>query len=118
MQIDGGKALVESLRNAGFDVAVSGWTKSTDGGDWYLYIASRDVDDRGITEAYGTVFTTIQANPTFGIDPFDVKLIGPQNPIAKDLLDIRGTGGAPILTRSRRPRLGQMSVDETYVYAS
>jgi hypothetical protein len=118
MQIEGGKALVEALRGTGFDVTVGGWTKSSEEGDWCLYIASKDVIDRGIAAAYGTVYSTIQANPEFGIDPFDVKLIDRQNPIAKDLLDIRGAGVSRIATRSRRPRLGQMSVDETYVYAA
>jgi hypothetical protein len=116
MQIDGGKALVDSLRNVGFDVTVSGWTKTSEEGDWYLYIASKDVDDRGLAGAYRTVCTTIKANPEFGIDPFEVKLIGQQNPVSKDLLDIRGAG-ARITTRSRRPKLGHMSVEETYVYA-
>src|SRR5262249_16861018 len=112
-----GKALVECLRNKGFDVTVSGWTQSSEEGDWSLYIASKDVDDRGLAEAYRTVYTTIKANPEFGIDPFEVNLVGRQNPIAKDLLDIRGAGGGNMATRSRRPRLGHMSVEETYVYA-
>jgi hypothetical protein len=117
MQIDGGKALVETLRNSGFDVTVSGWTKASEEGDWYLYIASKDVDDRGLAEAYQTVYMAIQANPEVGIDPFEVKLIGRQNPIACDLLAIRGSGVGQVATRSRRPKLGQMSVEETYVYA-
>jgi hypothetical protein len=118
MQIDGGKALVESLRDAGFDVTVSGWTKSSEEGDWYLYIASKDVDDRGLADTYRAVYTALRANPEFGIDPFEVKLVGQQNPIARDLLEIRGAGGTPIATRSRRPKLGHMSVEETYVYAA
>jgi hypothetical protein len=118
MQIDGGKALVESLRDAGFDVAVSGWTKSSEEGDWSLYIASKDVDDRGLADAYRTVYTTLRANPEFGIDPFEVKLVSQQNPIAHDLLEIRGASGARIATRSRRPKLGHMNVEETYVYAA
>jgi len=117
MQIDGGKVLVESLRDTGFDVTVSGWTKSSEEGDWYLYIASKDVDDHGLADAYRMVYTTIKANPACGIDPFEVKLVGYQNPIARDLLDIRGAGVARIATRSRRPKLGHMSVEETYVYA-
>lgn len=118
MQIDGGKALLDSLRNTGFDVTVSGRTKSSEEDDWYLYIGSKDVDDRGLADAYRAVYTTIKANPEFGIDPFEVKLVGRQNPIAKDLLDIRGAGVARISTRSRRPKLGHMSVEETYVYAA
>lgn len=117
LQIDGGKALVESLRDSGFDVTVSGSTKSTEEGDWSLYIASKDVDNRGLAQAYGSVYAAIQANPEFGIDPFDVKLIDPLNPIALDLLAILGPASARIATRSRRPKLGQ-SVDETYVYDS
>ena len=117
MQIDGGQALVESLKNTGFNVTVSGWTKSSEEGDWYLYIASKDVDDRGLADAYRTIYTTIKANPDFGIDPFEVKLVGPENPIAKDLLDIQGPPVPRIATRSRRPKLGNMSVEETYVYA-
>jgi hypothetical protein len=117
MQIDGGKALVDSLQDAGFDVTVSGWTETSEEGDWYLYIASKDVDDRGLAGAYQTVYITIRANPEFGIDPFEVKLIGQNNPIATDLLAIRGASGTRIATRSRRPKLGHMSVEETYVYA-
>jgi hypothetical protein len=117
MQIAGGKALIDALRHTGFDVTVSGWTKASEEQDWELYIASKDVDDRGIAESYGTVYATIKANPEFGIDPFDVKLIGRENPIVKDMLDIRGAGVARIAIRSRRPKLGHMSVDETYVYA-
>jgi len=117
MQIDGGKALLESLRDAGFDVTVGGWTKSSEEGDWYLYIASQDVDTHGLGDAYRTVYTVIQANPAFGIDPFEVKLVGRQNLIAKDLLGIRGAGAATIATRTRRPKLGLMSVEDTYVYA-
>ena len=116
-QIDGGKALVEVLRIAGFDVTVSGWTKSSEEGDWYLYIASSAVDDHGIAHAYRSVYTAIKANPELDIDPFDVKLVGRQNPITNDLLAIRGVGTARIATRSRRPKLGHMSVEETYVYA-
>jgi len=117
MQIEGGKALLETLRNVGFDVIVGGWTKSTDEGDWYLYIASKDVDERGIAEAYGTIYTTIRANPELFIDPFEVKLIGRQHPITKDLLDTQGIRVAPNVLRSRRPKLGNMYVDDTYVYA-
>ena len=117
MQVDGGKALLDALRGGGFDVVVGGWTKSSEEGDWYLYIASKDVDDRGLAEAYRTVYTVINANPEFGIDPFEVKLVGQRNPIAKDLQDLRGASDR-LATRSRRPRLGHMSVEETYVYAA
>lgn len=117
LQIDGGRALVDRLRATGFDVTVSGWVKSSEEGDWYLYIASKDVDDRGLAEAYRTIYRTIQANPEFGIDPFEVKLVDWQNPIAIDLLDVRGSGVGHAATRSRRPKLGQTSVEETYVYA-
>ena len=118
MQATGGKALIDALRAGGFDVAVGGWTKTSEEGNWYLYIASKNVDDQGLAAAYQAVFTTIQANPECGIDPFDVKLIGPENPIAKDLLEIRGARPTRTPTRSRRPKLGHMSVEETYVYAA
>lgn len=63
MQVDGGKALLESLRNVGFDVTVSGWTKSSEEGDWHLYIASTDVEwlegvpAKRRTEAEGVIRT-------------------------------------------------------------
>jgi hypothetical protein len=117
-QLDGGKALIDALRAQGFDVTVGGWTKTSEEGDWCLYIASKDVDDRGLADAYQKVYTVLKANPGFGIDPFDVKLVGEKNPIANDLLDIRGPRPTPIPARSRRPRLGHMSVEETYVYAA
>lgn len=117
MQIDGGQALLAALRQAGFDVTVGGWVQASDDeGDWTLYLASQEVEDHGIAEAYKTIYTILQAHPQFGIDPFAVKLIEPRNPIALDLLALQTA--APRVPRSRPPKLGALSVEETYVYAS
>ena len=46
----------------------------------------------------------------------DLKLVGPANPIAVDIMEInrKYPGSSP--TRTRRPELGGMSIEEAYVY--
>src|SRR5206468_1563515 len=81
-QIDDGKKLVAQLAQDHFDVTAAGWVKTSEEGKWSLYIASKEVDEKGITDAYGAVLTAIRSLPDLWVDPFDVKLIGPGDPIA------------------------------------
>ena len=47
MQIDDGAKIVEKLRESGFDVVAAWWMKTTEEGQWFLYIASKEVDEKG-----------------------------------------------------------------------
>jgi hypothetical protein len=114
--IESGERLIEELRHDGFNVTAAAWLKASEEGQWFLYIASTEVDQNGLAAAYKVVYLTTQHLQNRWLDPFDVKLIGANNPIAKDILDIQRRYPAPTLTRFRGTRLGAIQVDEAYIY--
>jgi hypothetical protein len=116
MEIEDGKKLVEGLARAGFDVTAAFWVKTSEEGVWFLYIASREVDTRGLPAAYREFHAAFKRIGGGWVDPFRVKLIGAGNPIALDVLAIRRRFAGRVPTRYRGPRLGHMSIDEAYIY--
>ena len=115
-QIDDGQKLVTQLAQDHFDVTAAGWVKTSEEGKWSLYIASKEVDDKGPAAAYRAVRTAIQHLPDLWVDPFDVKLIGPTDPIAVDLVKVQRGHRSRIPARFRGPFLGGVSVDEAFIY--
>jgi hypothetical protein len=115
--IESGEQLIEELRRSGFNVAAAAWLRTGEEGQWFLYIASTEVDRKGLADAYKFVYLTTQRLQNLWLDPFDVKLIGADNPIAKDILDIQQRRyPAPIPTRFRGTRLGSIHIEEAYIY--
>jgi hypothetical protein len=119
MQIKEGQTLLERLDHEGIAVTAAGWVKESESGDWYLYLATPLVGEDGATRpAYGRVNAVIRKmeEEGFRMDPFDKKVIGPHDPIAKALATHRQArpGGPP--TRFRGSRLGELYVEEAYIY--
>jgi hypothetical protein len=115
-QIDIGQRLIETLVEAGFDVAAAGWAKTSEDGAWSLYIASDRVDRIGAAAAYREVYGLSKSIPENWSLLSEVKLIGMTNPIARDLLAILTSYPARLPTRLRRSQLGGMAIDEAYLY--
>jgi hypothetical protein len=117
--IDDGQKLVAELPQHGLEVAAAFWLKPSEDGKWYFYIVSPVVDTDGIAAAYRRLHPLVRARPQpFWIDPLEIKLIGPSNPIARDVLAIYGrapaSGVSPI--RWGGKMLGNVSVEEAYLY--
>ncbi len=115
-QIDDGQRLLAHLVHNHFDVAGACWAKTSDEERWFLYIASKVVDEQGLSAAYRDAYGVLQAMETSWVSMFEVKLVSPNDPIAKDILEVQRfcTGGNP--TRIRTPRLGNVAVEDVYVY--
>ena len=118
--IDAGAKLVEELRQRSFDVTAAFWLKASEDGKWYFYVVSPVVDAEGLTKAYRKLHPLAQTMQSSWINPLQIKLIGPTNPIARDVLAIHsrtpGPGVSPI--RWGGKKLGNVSVDEAYLYAT
>jgi hypothetical protein len=119
MQIKEGQILIERLALEGIAVTAAGWVKESDSGDWYLYLATPLVGEDGSTRsAYRRVNAVIRKmeEEGFGMDPFEKKVIGPHDPIARDMVAHRAArpGGPP--TPFRGSRLGELAVEEAYIY--
>jgi hypothetical protein len=116
-QLADGQRLVEELARQGFSVTSAGWAKTSDDGQWYLYLVSPTVDDAGIRKAYGRVYPVIQQmqKDGLGIDPFEVKLLSPADPLAKALADWHGCSPRKTPTRYGGGRLGDVNIDGAYI---
>jgi hypothetical protein len=119
MQINEGQRLIDRLVQEGVDVTAAAWVKESESGDWYLYLVTPLVGADGATRpAYHRVNTVIREmqKEGFGMDPFAKKVIGPHDPIARDMVANRGgrPGGPP--TPFRGSRLGDLGVEEAYIY--
>lgn len=119
MQIKQGQILIERLAHEGIALTAAGWVKDSESGDWCLYLATPLVSEGGAkTPAYRRVNAVIRKmeEEGFGMDPFEKKVIGPHDPIARDMVAHREArpGGPP--TRFRASRLGELDIEEAYVY--
>ena len=103
-QIEDGQKLVEQLAVSGLPVCTAFWVNATEASQWYLYIVSPVVDERGLTEAYRRVQAIMSQMPEpFWLDPFEVKVIGTKNPIAEEVVATleRHPGKRPIRYAAR-----------------
>src|SRR2546423_1873361 len=118
-RLDDGRKLLDELLRRGVDVTAACWLRASENDKWYFYLVSPTVDAEGITEAYRKLHPLVWAMPRLSwIDPLKINLIGPSNPIARDVLAIlgrsRGPRGGPV--RWGGTRLGNQSVEEAYLY--
>jgi len=115
-QIDLGKKLIDMLAETGFDVTAAFWVKASEEGSWFLYIASEAVDRLGLAAAYREVYRVFKSAPYEWDLLSEMKLTGKDNPITRDVLEIRNRFANRMATRSRRPQLGNLAIDEVYIY--
>jgi hypothetical protein len=115
-QIDGGWKLVRGLARNEFDVTAACWVKTREEGRWFLYIASKEVEEKGPAAAYREAYKVLQTSETPWISMSEIKLIDGDNPIAKDIFGVqqRDQGGRPI--HSHRDRIGPVPIEEIYIY--
>ena len=119
MQIKEGQTLLERLAHEGIAVTAAGWVKENDSGDWYLYLATPLVGEDGSTRsAYrrlNAVICTMEEEG-FGMDPFEKKVIGPTDPMARDMEAHRAARPGEPPTPFRGDRLGELAVEEASIY--
>lgn len=117
-QVDEGRQIVELCIKDGVDVTAAFWVKPSEDGRWYLYIATKVVEDKGLAAAFKAVYGALRRLSTPpGLDPLgDLKVIGATNPAAVDVLDIQSRYAAPLATRYRGNRLGKIAIEEAYIY--
>jgi hypothetical protein len=115
-QIDSGQELITLLAETGFDVTAACWIKSSDDGRWFLYIASEDVDRSGLVSGYRKVYDAFK----FKVQDWDfiseVKLIGKEDSIAREILEIQQRFPGKVPTRPRKLQLVSIPSEEVYIY--
>ncbi len=114
-QIDAGKNLIrEFTKNTPVHAAF--WLRERDSDEWYLYLASDQINDRNFDRAYDEVHRIIGPGLSLWFDPFQVKVVGTDTLVAKAALDVmkKYPGSVPIRFHGRQ--FGNLSVDEVVIY--
>lgn len=116
-QIDDGQEFIDSLTNNTFDVSAAAWVKPSEEDRWLLYLVSKEVDKRGLSAAFRAIHPVLGNLSVYWITLGDLKLIGPSNPIAADIIEINRKYPGRVPTRTRRSNLGGLSIIEHEVHA-
>ncbi len=114
-EIDAGAELVRQLDKY-VPVKAAFWLKDSEEGQWYLYVASDEINDRNLDVVYGEVLRLAGQMASPDLDPFRVKLIPAGDPLAQAALDIHRRYPRPMATRFGGKSFGGMSVDGVYLY--
>ena len=115
-QIDDVTKLVDRLRRDNFDVKAAFWLYTSEADQWFLYLVSDAVDQKGITEAYKAVYKAMERLTNLSIDPFEVKLVSPGDPVAKAVIDFLSKQHARVATRVRGTNIGNIYIENAYIY--
>lgn len=114
-QIEAGARLVKEF-DAYKPVSAAFWLKEGESRNWYLYLASDQIDDSNFDLAYGEVLRITGNTPDPWLDPFQVKVVGSDAPVAKDVIAVRQKYPGKMATRFHGHQLGGVMVEEAYIY--
>lgn len=114
-QIDAGERLTQEF-NKTIPVQAAFWLRERESDEWYLYLASGQINDAKSDLAYREVLRIVPPNQSLWIDPFQVKVVGTDAPVARAALDLMQKYPGQLPTRYHGRQFGDLSVDEVYIY--
>jgi hypothetical protein len=115
-QIDDVTKLIDQLRRDHFDVMAAFWLYRSEADEWFLHIVSDAVDQDATNEPYKAVYGTMRRIPDLGIEPFQVKLVSPNDPVARAVLDLLSRQRFRLPARVRGTKLGDVYIEDAYIY--
>ena len=115
-QILDGRRFVERFAADGNLVQAAFWVKTAEEGIWFLYIVTDLVDREGPAAAYRAVEASMQKLGESWVSSSEIKVVGPGNPVARDLLATMARHPGRFSTRFGGKTLGSMAVEQIYIY--
>jgi len=115
-QIEAGEDFVQEF-NDYVPVVAAFWVNTAESDEWFLYIASDEIDDHNIDVAYGEVLRRLGSRSSQWLHPFRVKLVNSHDPTAREAMAIRDRYPVKTPTHYHGTSLGGMSIDGAYIYA-
>jgi hypothetical protein len=92
------------------------WLNPSEDGAWALYIASPQMDVAKYDRGFAEILRIVREMKTPYIDPFQVRLIGSDDPLAKAAVEINRKYPGPTPTRFRGKNFGGVPVEDVYIY--
>ena len=96
-------------------VSAAFWINPAESEEWYLYIASDEIDGSNLNIVYGEVLKRLGKKSQW-LDPFRVKLLNSSDPVARQAVEIRDRYPARIPTRYHGSSIGGMSIKGACIY--
>jgi hypothetical protein len=115
-QIEDVPRLIDQLKKDSFGAKAAFWLYTSEADQSFLYLVSDVVDQVGTTETYKIVYRSMRQSTDLWINPFAVKLVGPHDPIAKEVADFQVNMHAPVPMHVRGSRLGNIYIEDAYIY--
>lgn len=114
-EIDAGKKFLELLNDSRRVIAAC-WLRRSDDEERYLYVSLDGLTVENRRDTYGEVLRVASEIQEYVVDPFRVKLIVPEDPIAKAVADLyRQYPGRKAIPANNRSFAGR-GIVEIYVY--
>jgi hypothetical protein len=88
----------------------------SEGGPWYLHVASNQIQHKNIDAAYGEVLRLAGEMASPYLDAFQVKLIPTSDQLAQAALDINRRFPGRMASRFGGRSFGRMGVDGVSIY--
>ncbi len=114
-ETDAGADLIQRFHNY-MPVEAAFWLNPSEEGRWALYIVSPNIDVAQIDLGFAEILRLVQEMRTPYIDPFQVRLIGTNDPLARAAFEINQKYPGPMPTRFRGKNFGGTQVEEVYIY--
>ncbi len=115
-QIDDGRRFVERFAADGNPVQAAFWVKTVEEGTWFLYVVTELIDRLGPAAAYRAVHAALQKLGEPWVFSSEIKVISPNNAIAKEMLAVMARHPGRLATRFVGKTLGPLEVEQAYVY--
>jgi hypothetical protein len=115
-RIDDGRSLLAGLVEDGFDVTVAFWAKTSEEGRWFLYVGSTTLRTMSVGDAYRALYGALRRIPSTWITLSDLKIVDADNPVARAAIEVRDRLSARLPTRYKGERLGNLAIEEAYIY--
>ncbi len=114
-QIDAGEEFIRDFNDC-FSIAAAFWIHPADSEDWFLYIASTEIDDANIRAAYGEVLRRLGGKQNPWLDAFRVKLLNASDPLAAKVVEIRNRDPLKVPARYNGSSIAGLPIDGAYIY--
>jgi hypothetical protein len=128
VNLAGGWRLIDALVGRNFKIDVAFWARLSGEDKWILYLASPEVDQRGLGWCYRLIHAILHDAQEWGIDPFTVSVLEAGNPMAQAAVDLVKPKVATAPSTSPNPKpyrgitpfrggsLAGIRVDGAYIY--
>lgn len=114
-QIEAGAKLAAEFDRA-VPLRAAFWLKQGDGGEWYFYLVTDDLDEATADDAYTVIHGLLGRGPYLWLEPLQIKIVAADSPVARGVIELQNRPGTMLPLRLRTRMVGNVYAEDGYVY--